>query len=101
MWSDYITASTAIKITRDQAPRGLANSIQDSMAIEQRKPRNPRFFDTSRIQQARHSFKNRLKFLSDIELPWYDPCPANDAIRTLPQDHLNFQFLENPVKKNI
>ncbi len=78
MWSDYITASIAMKIIRDQAPLKLANTIRDSMTIERRKPSNPRFFDSSRIRHGRHSFANRLKHFSDISLPWYDPCPNPD-----------------------
>ncbi len=39
MWSYYISASVALKIIRDGMPQRLANTIQDTMVIERRKPR--------------------------------------------------------------
>jgi len=92
MWSNYISASTAIKIIRDKEPKRLLDSINTSMVIERRRPRNGRFFDGSRLLVGKHQFKNRLTHLSQIQDPWLYPTPSNDSIRTILKRHLNFSF---------
>ncbi len=92
MWSQYISASTAIKILRDSTPRLLAEALQQSMTVERRRPRHGRFFDCSRRKPGRHSFNNRLVHLNSIAEPWLDPFPTNDSIRIILKQHLNFDF---------
>lgn len=92
MWSDYISASTAIKIIRDNKPRGLADSIEKNMVTERRRDGFGRLFDGSRRRIGLHSFANRLKHLNEIEEPWLDPPPSDDKIRRLLKKHLNFDF---------
>ena len=91
MWGDYISASTAIKITRDSEPRLLADDIRSNWTIEKRRA-NPRFFDDSIRQPGRHIFSNRLKHLNDLQNPWHHPPPSNDIIRVLLKKHFNFDF---------
>jgi hypothetical protein len=93
MWSSYITASLAMKILRDDKPKLLADSIRTSMTVERRRPRNGRFFDTSRRRAGRQRFCNRLKHLNDIDVPWLYPTPTNDSIRVLLKKHFNFDFI--------
>jgi hypothetical protein len=92
MWSNYISASTALKIVRDLLPSRLATSINETMVTERRRPRNGRFFDNSKLRVGRHSFANRLGHLNDISGPWLYPTPSDDAIRTLLKRHFNFDF---------
>ncbi len=80
MWSNYISASTALKIVRDVLPSRLAMSINETMVTERRRPRNGRFFDISKLRVGRHSFANRLGHLNDISGPWLYPTPSDDAI---------------------
>ncbi len=91
MWGDYISASTAIKITRDSEPRLLADDIRSNWTTEKRRA-NPRFFDDSLRQPGRHIFSNRLKHLNDLQYPWHHPPPSNDIIRVLLKKHFNFDF---------
>jgi hypothetical protein len=92
MWSSYVTASTALKIIRDDQPKILSDTISANMTVERRKPRFGRFFDTSHRKPGKHRFSNRLTFLNDINEPFLFPTPSNDAIRILLKRHLNFEF---------
>ncbi len=67
MWSDYISASTAIKIIRDHNPSLLANAIEQNVVIERYKPMHVHFFNNARRQVGQHSLANILKHLNDIE----------------------------------
>jgi hypothetical protein len=92
MWSYYVSASTAMKIIRDAEPKLLARTIETNMVTERRRPRNGRFFDSSRVMIGRHQFSNRLGHLNSIPDPWLYPSPSNDSIRTMLKRHLNFDF---------
>lgn len=98
MWSDYASSSLAMKILRDETPKLLYECLLNNTRTERRRQRHRRFFDLSRVLIGRHSFANRLLCMNDIEQPWCNPFPNNDAIRILLKDHLNFDFISRSDK---
>lgn len=59
-WAHYTSASTAIKIIRDDQPTRLNGHLRESLYRENRSGR-VRFFDNSKMKQGRQAFANRLK----------------------------------------
>lgn len=92
MWSKYISASMAIKITRDMEPKLLYEDVLKNMTTVRRKPDNGRFFDTSRRKIGKHAFANRLIHLNNLDFSWLNKPMSNDSIRTSLKQHLNFDF---------
>ncbi len=92
MWSSYISASTAIKIIRENSPLLIANRINGNMTTNRRRPRNGRLFDASSRSIGKHSFSNRLLHLNDLEEPWLYPSPSDDPLRRILKKHFNFNF---------
>ena len=60
LWAYYISASTAIKIIRDDQPTRLNEHLLESIYCEDRSGR-VKFYDRSRLKQGRQSFANRLR----------------------------------------
>ena len=93
MWSNYLTASTAIKIIRDHTPLGLMESLCLNVVAERRRQNLGHFFDDSRLVLGRHIFANRLCHLNTICEPWFRLPLSNDSIRVLLKKQFDFNFV--------
>ena len=65
LWAKYITASTVIKILRDQAPIRLHDHLVQTIYSERRNPGVWKFYDSSRVRIGKHAIGNRLKEIFD------------------------------------
>jgi len=94
MWSNYIIASTAIKIKRDRYPVYLCENLERTFYTERRRPTVGKFYDASRGKKGRHKLENRLQMMDNIS--WLQPTNgndlSNDSIRRLLKEHFNFEY---------
>jgi len=81
-WVNYLTASKAIKVIRDQHPSLLYCKIVSNYYEEPRKPQQGMFFDSSKSRTGRQSLENRLDLIKEINQPWNNGL-NNDALRVL------------------
>jgi len=78
-WSNYVTASTAIKLFNSKETR-IGEQLRQQCYINDRQPRKGTFFDTSNLKIGRQSFQNRLQVFTNINFDWIGEI-TNDAIR--------------------
>ena len=63
-WSRYATASTVIKVIRDDQPTRLRDHLLEHIYGEDRSGR-VKFYDQSRLKVGRQAIGNRLKHIFD------------------------------------
>jgi len=77
-WFHYITASTVIKIMKNEEPKLLHESLTSTCYTEQRRPERFRFYDSSASRFGKDAICNRL---TDIfKLIDFDHLNINDHL---------------------
>jgi hypothetical protein len=93
-WAKYSTASTVVKIIRDDHPTRLRDHLKESMYHEERSGR-VKFFDQSRLKQGRQAVGNRLKLIFDEINTKITFKESNDSLRLLLKKCFNFPNIPN------
>jgi len=68
-WSNYINASTAIKVYNNGNTR-IGQQLREKGYINDRRPNRAVFIDQSRKMIGQHQLVNRLQCMSDLDFPW-------------------------------
>jgi len=80
MWSNYITASTAISLYNNSDTR-LSEYLRESSYIIDRRPKKAKFRDASKRKIGAQALKNRLLHLNNINFDWIGPEVCKNYLR--------------------
>lgn len=89
LWAKYITASTVVKILRDDQPARLSDHIQDTIYSEERTMR-VKFYDKSKLKPGQQAIGNRIKHIFDEIYSTITFNESNDSLRVLLKRELGF-----------